>query len=330
MSAKPKTIPHKPKAGGKIFKEEIGKEWDTSPARNYINGLLTNLNEFTAFDITIYKNQTLNSFAAFCQKGDDIDKLEDYLIANNISDFEIAFGLWGIVLGFADMPKTLTDDFFNGDGNNYISNIYMYIHKQVHGVELDGNIKVRKDINTIYEKLEESFYTIDNNKQQRREECPPSGNSTSILEKELSSFSEYNKLDSKVKRNFIEELHNVAILSLEDWDEGKVDSIKWKSKKGQITLIKAVKNNKKSTKSNEKPSSKMTKSIKEPALPFYFYSDKSAWSNIKHLVPIENNEAVKRDIDWFQNEYLKGNDSQYYAKASRSNKSVIESYERHL
>jgi len=38
----------------------------------------------------------------------------------------------------------------------------------------------------------------------------------------------------------------------------------------------------------------------------------------------------KIDLDWFQSEYMKGKDSQYYGKALRENIAVIDSFERYI
>jgi hypothetical protein len=145
------------KSGGKIFREELGEKWEGSSSKQYINGLLKNLNEYTAFDIKCEDNITLQSFAAFCQKADDdIDKLEDYLISNEIGDFRIAFSLWGIVFGFANMPKTLTNDLFLSDDLDYVSEVYKYIFKQVHGIELEGKFEEQqqKEVDTSQSEIQ--------------------------------------------------------------------------------------------------------------------------------------------------------------------------------
>lgn len=129
------------KVGGKLFRESSGDKWDNSPARTYINSLLKNLNEYTEFDINSIESDILKSFAAFCQKGEsDIDKLRDYLISNGIGDFRIAFAMWGLIFGFAEMPKTLTNELFESQDEQYIADCYKYIHKQLHSVELDGSL----------------------------------------------------------------------------------------------------------------------------------------------------------------------------------------------
>lgn len=128
--------------GGAMFKESYGDSWDNSDARKYINSLLTNLNEYTAFDINKTNNHILKSFAAFFQKGDlEIEKLEDYLIANGIGDLKLAYALWGVIFGFAEMPKTLTRDLFDSSDLRYKGYVYKYIYKSLHGIELSGELQ---------------------------------------------------------------------------------------------------------------------------------------------------------------------------------------------
>ena len=167
------------KVGGKLFREIAGDKWENSPARTYINSLLKNLNEYTEFDINSTESDILKSFAAFCQRGEnDIDKLKDYLISNGISDFRIAFALWGLVFGFAEMPKTLTNELFEDKDNQYISMCYKYIHKQLYSIELQGTLdrmteeeenvtRIWQGLKSIGKKVVESFTgkTMEQNKE---------------------------------------------------------------------------------------------------------------------------------------------------------------------
>ena len=171
--------------GGTMFRNACGDNWENSNEQRYINSLLRNLNEHTAFDINSTNNQTLKSFAAFFQKGDtEIGKLEDYLVSNGIGNFKVAFALWGIVFGFAAMPKTYTENLFDSDNIEYKTLVYKYIYKAIHNIELVGNLlehqlvvsqmplsqdaQSRDKINdddapskkTIPEKLKEKYHTI--------------------------------------------------------------------------------------------------------------------------------------------------------------------------
>lgn len=132
--------------GGALFREACGDAWDNSDERKYINSLLKNLNEYTAFDINSTKNQTLKSFAAFFQKGDiEIEKLEDYLISQGIGDLRIAFSLWGIIFGYAEMPKTITHELYDSTDVAYICSIYKSIYKSLFGIELPGELQTPRN-----------------------------------------------------------------------------------------------------------------------------------------------------------------------------------------
>lgn len=131
--------------GGALFKEACGEAWETSDERKYINALLKNLNEYTAFDVNSTKNHTLKSFAAFFQKGDiEIEKLEDYLISQGIGDLRIAFSLWGIIFGYAEMPKTITHELYDSPDLAYKCSIYKSIYKSLFGIDLIGELQTPK------------------------------------------------------------------------------------------------------------------------------------------------------------------------------------------
>lgn len=128
--------------GGALFKNVLAEKWEGSEEKIYINALLKNLNEYSAFDINSVTNPRLKSYAAFFQKGDiEIEKLEDYLIANGIGDLKLAFALWGVIFGFAEMPKTLTKDLFDSTDINYKTTIYKSVYKSIHQIRLDGDLQ---------------------------------------------------------------------------------------------------------------------------------------------------------------------------------------------
>ena len=61
-----------------------------------------------------------------------------------------------------------------------------------------------------------------------------------------------------------------------------------------------------------------------------FFNDNLAWNIISKYIPKEKQSDVKIDLDWFQNEYGKGDKSDFYAKASRKNDAVLAAYKRHF
>jgi hypothetical protein len=312
-------------AGGKLFKEEI-KDWNTNPYKDYINGLLKNLNEHSSFEMKSCDNQTLQSFAAFCQKGDDdIDKLEDYLISNGIGDFRIAFALWGAVFGFAAMPKTLTESLFSCSDTKYISEIYKYIYKQVHGVELEGTLEMKKqeEYKTIPLEMRASITELPKQSINQEQETKPSNSKNQAMKDKLKGcklkpeqieeiIKIYEKHNGKITNKFF-----VEIKQIQGIGDAKIKKIKeaWGYNDN-------CDNSKEQTLFNN---TKMESGTE-------FYKENNVFSHIKSILPDDEKicKQFKTDLDWFQNEYKEGAKSQYYAKAKRDNISVIESFKRYI
>jgi hypothetical protein len=309
------------KSGGKIFKEELNEKWDGSQWQQYINALLKNLNEFSAFDLKSINNNTLESFAAFCQKGDsDIDKLEDYLISNEIGDYRIAISLWGIIFGFANMPKTFTNEFFLIDDLDYTSKIYMHIFNQLHSIKLEGSFKQNSIKNESIQK------TIDIQKDKTINETnnaiSQSSNHQEIRLKLNDCKLKSEQLDS------ITEIYEKNHYLINDKFFSSVNKIRGIGKKAVEKIKEALAYEPEISKSAQAETS-LFDSMK-PDIGKDFYSDSSVFFHIEKMIPQKLRKPFKTDLDWFQEEYIKGPSSQYYAKALRDNPSVIDSFERYI
>jgi len=306
--------------GGKLFKEELHDNWENSLYKPYINDLRKNIASHTPFELNSVQNLTLQSFAAFCQKGeDDIEKLEDYLISNEIGDFRIAFALWGIVFGFANMPKTLANDLFLFDDLDYVSEVYKYIFKQVHGIDLNGKIERKQEVKsaiTISSKLNvdiPSKFKLDEKKETITEQA--NGIEVEYREKlkQIPKISA-TQIDSVIE--VLKSNHFIVNKSLE-----LISKIKGFGKTSKI--FKAIK---------ECLLPNQQKSIQQygPTLGFdfppekEFYLDDNAWSYIEHL-PFKNQkikDKVKKNLKIIQDGYRP--DGYYYKRGdSNENKEVI-------
>lgn len=121
--------------GGKILQRILGDKWNDSKWANYINALLSHLQESSAFDLYSIDNDVLNSFAAFCQKGDNIDRLSEYLVQCGFNNYRLAFGLYGATRGFASLPKTFASTLINGD-RDYYKRFFLNVYQQLFGVSV--------------------------------------------------------------------------------------------------------------------------------------------------------------------------------------------------
>lgn len=147
--------------GGRILKSIMKDKWETSQVSLYIASLLKHFSENVSFNLHAYDNNVIQSFAAFCQKGDDIDRLSEYLTLCGFSDYRLAYGLYGATHGFATLPKTFTSGLIDGD-SEYFKDTYITIYAQLHGIKIeDTDIKNipedddnwKKDIRGFAEKI---------------------------------------------------------------------------------------------------------------------------------------------------------------------------------
>jgi hypothetical protein len=289
-------------AGGKLFKEELGNSWENSPSKSYINDLRKNLASHTPFKLNSVPNLTLQSFAVFCQKGEeDIDKLEDYLISNSIADFRIAFSLWGIVFGFANLPKTLTNELFLSDDNKYKSEIYKYIFKQVHGIELEGEFETRNkqgDITTLLKQDDKTFKNIKTESQK----------ATTIQQQASEIEIEYRRKIKQIPKITNSQIDLVVEILKERQfviNDKLLDVISKIDKKfdKRTNLFKAIKKSLGYTEQDKSIQHKNQNSLFEnmcEPIGRDFYKDRNIFYYIESMIPNDQREKVKAEIDWIQ------------------------------
>ena len=344
--------------GGKLFREASGENWENSPARTYINSLRKNLNEYTEFDINSTDSDILKSFAAFCQKGENnIDKLRDYLISNDIGDFRIAFALWGLIFGFAEMPKTLTNDLFERQDEQYLSECYKHIYKQLHAIELDGILnrtsKREEKTTSIWNEEKKirdkvSGFITDNtemqtNKRDNTDIPNQSEHRTSTIPKELTlvfeseAFKElptvaqkYYKQESlslyqgKIDKTFVDSLKELVFQKTKVKWQNALKPLTQKQKKGKQVI--------------DMPSLFPKEEVR-PSNQF-FYLDTKAFDCLLPVLPNDKKilKQFQKDLKWFQNNYQNsyfdektGNQAEgRYSNQSTDNASVIDHFEKVL
>lgn len=312
--------------GGKLFKEELQDKWENSSYKTYINDLRNNLASHTSFSLQNTDNLTLKSFAAFCQKGEeDIDKLEDYLISNEIGDFRIAFALWGMVFGFANTPKTLTHSLFLSLNLDYISHTYKYIFKQIHGIELDGTFDKKQETETLTISSKINEY-----------ELPVTTKKDDINENRKSIALEvYQKLEDKIKSVKSDKAIYIDYISEYGLTEQLLNAIKNDKRlskgkgapKNVISFFDKEYNPQK-TKSSQDKVSKDNSSIGLDFPPEKeFYLDDNAWNHISNFEFKDKKvkDKIKKNLHTIQIGYRQG--GFYYKRGdSTENKKVIDHF----
>lgn len=336
------------KVGGKLFREISGDNWENSPARTYINSLLRNLNEYTEFDINSTDSDILKSFAAFCQKGEsDIDKLRDYLISNGIGYFRIAFALWGLVFGFAEMPKTLTNELFEDQDDHYLSECYKSIYKQLHAIELQGILDrtqkeekpmgILQEIKELGRKVVESLSGKSVEQIQKADSPIVQGQPEEL--KVMFESEAFKKLSLQAQQYFKTECLKIYTGKI---DKVYIEALKKleypKSKTNWQNAIKFLSQKQK----REKQKADITLLFpNEDARPSnqFFYLDKETFDCLQAVLPNDKKvlKQFKIDLDWFQDNYQdtyfdekRGQTEGKYRNNPKDNASVIENFERVL
>ena len=116
--------------GGRILKSMMGEDWENSSVAIYIKNLLSHFQDHTSFELFSLDNDVMVFFAAFCQKGDNIERLSEYLIQCGFTNYRLAYGIYGATRGFASLPKTFTSVLINSNKEYYKEN-FLYIYNQI-------------------------------------------------------------------------------------------------------------------------------------------------------------------------------------------------------
>ena len=88
------------------YYEFTGRQWEGSKEQAYLNSLRQNIAQSTPFNPNDTENKSLRALAIYILKGDNIDDMMNYIQITGVDDYSMAFGLWGINVGYSDIPKT--------------------------------------------------------------------------------------------------------------------------------------------------------------------------------------------------------------------------------
>lgn len=112
----------------KSAKNVIGSDWENSPVRTYLNQLRRHVRgeEFNQS----WDNGVLSSISAVLIKGDEWDQLLNFMQSKGMYDYRIAFALYGVLNGFANMTRDFTDLLLTTD-SIYLSKVYREMYGQL-------------------------------------------------------------------------------------------------------------------------------------------------------------------------------------------------------
>ena len=106
----------------------IGDEWDYSQEKSELNAI----RKFVRGEAYehVWGNDIYSDIAAILTKGDDWETLLRFLQSKMISDCSIPFALYGVLNGFANLPRDFVDVLLNSD-RSFIADVYKEFHGQL-------------------------------------------------------------------------------------------------------------------------------------------------------------------------------------------------------
>lgn len=337
--------------GGKLLSTLYGNHWKYSSDYNYLIQLYNNVTRYDNFDMSSNESVILRSFAAFVQRGlGEWDKLRDYLSERELSlpDRRFVYGLYGAINGFSTLSKTLTDTADISD--KAIVNFIIDMNRS--SITFDNNVTIEKGAQEDVKYVSE--LSSGNNKEGEQLEVVDEVE-LHIWQKGIKDFAvekaikrDKKKLISALEEALIENGKNTdyfmflkLLATNEGWTPtGKGPNAAWVRMQehfvpdyfSRMGIV------------NPKASSKNVEANYSPSLfgPTFeengdntniirpFFENNNAWETIRTMLPLQIRERVQKDFTWLQQEYQKGEQSKYYAKASRDNTTVIEALRRLL
>lgn len=370
----------------RTIKEYIGEAWNDSPTKKLLNNLRRNIAGQEEFSIQWDKG-LISAIAAFLLKGDSHEKLSKFLTDCEIEDGRLSFGFYGCTCGFANMSRVFTDELLCSEDHSYISSIYKKLHKQLHQIDLEGELSLRMQQPTGH--LREEVYDIIRTEKFKQEQVDAIENALIIEEKKynpealwyiintlipnksaardivegvLNNTAEYSSRDElekaiwyglsslpkrSITKPFREKLQKAIMLEEKQGDPMAfmciLDDLLPSKKDKAYRLLK-----KKFCAEERTFSERIVDAVqdaKDGVLDLFcgagtaqeqeayqLYCDPNACQKLADLLPNDINlfEQFKEDLMWFQKEYQKGDNSQYYAKASRENTRVIDALVRYI
>ena len=115
----------------KKAKAVYGDLWDESYAkivlnqmRRYVRAQESNIS---------WKDDLFSSVAAVIAKGGDWELLRKFMQVKSMSDYKIAFAMFGELNGFANLTRDFTDILFNLQDRKYVASVYKEIYGQLLG-----------------------------------------------------------------------------------------------------------------------------------------------------------------------------------------------------
>lgn len=299
-------------------KEIFGEEkWKNSDMKRWLNNMRKYIK---GENVEIeWGNPLVASITSVLLKGDDIDNLLAFMRSMSVSDYRIAFAFYGMLHGFANLTRDFTDNLYTYKDNNYISEVYKAIYEQTQGKPFPQS--------SLPEKNYRSPYSISGKHVTDSEKASGlvqwKDDFKQIIRKKTKKLNDddWQKINRALKESFTPQ---------ECYDKLKKGALRNRGKaleelREKIPPQSTTKYNQQPQQGNLFPSNPSTEKTN------FFYNDPMAWEHIEDLIPQEHSliDQIYVDLEWFQNEYLKG-EAGLYKDNPRDNESTIKHFRNYL
>lgn len=143
-------------------KEVFAEEWnETCTAKTYLNALRKHIGG-ESFSPT-WNSGILSAIASVVLKGEDWERLLEFMQTKGIADYRLAFAFYGELNGFANVTRDFTDIILAED-KEYVKDVYRFFHEQIHEekvcvanipefVKPIGNYQLRSGVQEVFNTL---------------------------------------------------------------------------------------------------------------------------------------------------------------------------------
>lgn len=319
-------------------KNLLHEQWDSSEIKVAMNKLRRHLRG-EEFDIK-WNNGLISSLAAVITNGGDWGKMLSFMQQKGMNDYRLAFSMYGMLIGFANLTRDFTDIILNCD-NKYVADVY----KEFYGQLFDVSVNIERNDNiTIDDKCnygtKDAASQIPKSEDDKLLDVLKNANVVKRQSKNLSKDDIYNNImNIYIKHNrkwgsafqdMIDDKSNgitsavidgiCCCLELPNWKKSKCKDILKFNKVKEISSPSLF-----STEEDNLPNiSSVSLSSK------LIWEDDELWSYIQSEFDEKNRKQAYEDVIWFQKEFQKGDQSTYYSKARRDNNSAVITFEKYL
>ncbi len=106
------------------------EEWESCKAKQLLNAMRRYIHGGN--DDFEWGDNLYSAMAVVLAKGDDWQKMRDFMITKGLADYRLAFAIYGELNGFANLTRDFTDYLLRYTDQAYVADVYCEIYGQLH------------------------------------------------------------------------------------------------------------------------------------------------------------------------------------------------------